>query len=258
MRQVLVDHARHRGRIVPGGGTLPASTDEPPRSRLPWTGLRARAEHSRWAALGGLAGALLLVGAVYLPLNLLADARGVTVFDPARLFVLGGRTLDERIPYLPWTLVLYYGAYAVLFATPVLAYPRSPAGARALFRLYGSLVLAALVAGTVFLLCPAEMTLRAGAEEPGTTLFGRAHLLLRRIDLPFNTWPSLHVALPCLILLVARRWLPRTRALLLWTLWAAVALSTLTVKQHYLWDVLTGALLGYGVWRWRWRPAEGG
>jgi hypothetical protein len=34
----------------------------------------------------------------------------------------------------------------------------------------------------------------------------------------------------------------------LWILWTALAFSTLTTKQHFLWDALTGFALGLAGW----------
>ena len=192
---------------------------------------------------------MALVGAVYLPVNLWAEHRGVTVLDPARLLTLGGPSLDARIPFLPWT-ILPYASYLLVFAVPALVYPRGAAGARAVFRLCDGLVLTGLLACAVFLLAPAEMALRAGAEPPPAgTFLGAATRALRSIDPPYNTWPSLHVALPCLTVLAVRGWVGRPARAFLWTFWVVVSISTLTVKQHYLWDVLTGGLLGWAVWR---------
>ncbi len=80
------------------------------------------------------------------------------------------------------------------------------------------------------------------------------------LDPPFNTWPSLHVAFSGLVTLVVARWLERRRSVvLLWVCWAAISISTLTVKQHFIWDVITGTLLALAYWQWKLRrPAIGG
>jgi membrane-associated phospholipid phosphatase len=41
----------------------------------------------------------------------------------------------------------------------------------------------------------------------------------------------------------------------LWILWTTLALSALTTKQHFLWDVLTGFALGLTAWWFGLRPA---
>lgn len=216
------------------------------RSGFGWFGLRRRAVDSRLAAAAGLLLTFFVLGLAYGPVNLVSEARGITVFDPAQLFVFGGRSLDSRVPYLPWTLLVYL-AYNLFFLVPLVTYPKTEAGARELFRLYGALVLVVLAACVVFVVSPAEMTLRA--EHPGdATFFERMNQALRGVDPPFNTWPSLHVALPCLTLLAVARWVRKRWLVLLWPFWVVVSLSTLTVKQHFVWDVVTGALLGLTGW----------
>jgi hypothetical protein len=201
------------------------------------------------AALIGLAMTFGVMAAAYSGVNLLAAARGVTVFDPAQLFVVGGESLDSRIPYLPWTISVYMCLWGFYFL-PVLTYPMTASGAEELFRLYFGLIVVTLTACVVFIVCPAEMTLRADVAWSGeSTFWDRQHQMIRVLDKPFNTWPCLHVAQPTLIVLMVSRWMGRrvwTAAL--WAACAALAISTLTVKQHFIWDVLTGSLLALAYW----------
>lgn len=225
-----------------------------PTFAFKWFGLPLKAKDSRWAALGGLLLAALVLAIFYGATNQLAEARGVSVFDPSQLFVVAGRSLDSRVPYLPWTLVIYatlWWSYLV----PVLVYPKTESGARELFQLYSGLVAVTVVAALAFLLCPTEISLRAEAAPAVRTAFHDLNLLMRAVDQPYNTWPCLHVAQPALMVLVLTRWLRKPHwTLLLWTWWVVVGISTLTVKQHFIWDILTGALLGLGYCFWKLRP----
>ena len=232
------------------------STSGNRQSVFSWFELPTLAEYSRGAALGGAVLTLIITTGCYFLVNVLSAVRGVTVFDPEQLFVVGGRSLDSRIPYLPWTLFIYRW-YAWFFLLPVLTYPKTESGARELSKLYRGLVMITLTACVVFILCPAEMTLRAAADHQGGSKFlHQMTLLMYKVDPPFNTWPSMHVALPGLITLVVARWLGRRRwTVLLWVCWAATSISTLTVKQHFIWDVITGALLALAYWQWKLRKA---
>lgn len=212
-------------------------------------------------ALVGALLALLFIGVCYKLVNVLATVRGVTVFDPEELFVVGGRSLDSRIPYLPWTFVIYECGFLLIFLLPAFTYPKTESGALELSRLYSGLFKITLAACVVFILCPAELTLRVVTDDQGGSKSLHEGLLaLLNLDLPFNTWPSLHVALTGLVTLVVARWLERRRSVvLLWVCWAAISISTLTVKQHFIWDVITGALLALAYWQWKLRkPAIGG
>lgn len=63
-------------------------------------------------------------------------------------------------------------------------------------------------------------------------------------DKPGNTFPSLHVATTVLGALRLRH----RRGGALWLLWAAlISVSTLTVKQHFLVDVLGGLAVAFAV-----------
>jgi membrane-associated phospholipid phosphatase len=65
---------------------------------------------------------------------------------------------------------------------------------------------------------------------------------LRTFDTPSSCLPSLHVAISVVSALLVFRERPRlSLALLAWA--AAIAVSTLTTKQHYAVDVVSGAAL---------------
>jgi membrane-associated phospholipid phosphatase len=96
-------------------------------------------------------------------------------------------------------------------------------------------------------------------EGAGGALASIARLAeLRESDAPDNCLPSLHVALATsLALLLREPERPRlVRALA--PVWAVlVSLSTLTVKQHYVVDVLGGAVVGLAAWALARRAARG-
>lgn len=73
--------------------------------------------------------------------------------------------------------------------------------------------------------------------------------LLHTTDTPSNCFPSLHVA--ACFFLSACLWRMRSKRIgLIFFVWsAAITVSTLTTKQHYVLDILTGALLA-GIFAW--------
>lgn len=146
---------------------------------------------------------------------------------------------------------MIYKWYGIFFWLPVIFYPKTVAGVRELFGLYTGMISLALICCTLFLLFPVEMTLRVEAlPEGGSAFFHEVNRGIHRIDRPFNTWPSMHVALPGLATLVIGGWLKGGLGkALLYGSWIAMSISTLTTKQHFLWDVLTGGLLAGIYWR---------
>jgi membrane-associated phospholipid phosphatase len=146
-----------------------------------------------------------------------------------------GAELD--MPFVPAAVLGYLSIYC-LFAMPVFVLRTS----RELCALAAMLVVVILCAGIGFLLVPAE------AAFPPAGEMGRWAPLVRfakTVALTNNFIPSLHVALSvALVVVFARRAGPLGKALL--TLWGSViALSTPLLHQHYLLDVVTGAVLGW-------------
>ena len=225
----------------------PADTiTRPARKLLP--GLRPA--KSRMVALCVALATVAVLVFVYNIVNEFSAYRGVTIFDPERLFVFGGQSLDSRIPYLPWTLYIYI-SLLLLYFLPVVTYPKTESGARALLELYGGLVVVTLAACLIYVVSPAEISREAVKEHIGTSQMHSGVLALQQYP-PFNTWPSLHVAQSGLIFLMVAQWLGRLHwSVLLFLAWVALSISTLTVKEHFVWDVVTGSLLAFAYWHYR-------
>jgi membrane-associated phospholipid phosphatase len=76
------------------------------------------------------------------------------------------------------------------------------------------------------------------------------------MNLDYNLFPSLHVGMATLSATFYSKWSKRPAALFFWLWAAAFAASTLLTRQHYIADVLGGALLGYAIGRPYAVPAE--
>lgn len=78
-------------------------------------------------------------------------------------------------------------------------------------------------------------------------------------DRPYNAFPSTHTSTTVLISLFGQRWYPR-----FWWGWGAfimiVLFSTLFTRQHYLPDLVGGALLAWLAYRFglRWLDGQPG
>jgi hypothetical protein len=239
-----------------------------PRVWRAWDPLWARRD-----ALGGelltLAGLVVLLGVNgfgYPTVARIAAWRGVTVWDPTT-------PLDLWIPALPWTVAIYSTMYLYL-PFGVLSAPRSDAGRRELLLHVQCHVALVGLSYLFFLSFPVEIHLAASmkerlAIEPSwiRALFAGIYA----VDRPWNAWPSLHVSQSLFVVLCLqhwwsadsephRPWTPSERwrrpaSFALWAAWVALALSILTTKQHFVWDGITGVLLGLFVWRALFRPA---
>ena len=147
--------------------------------------------------------------------------------------------LDDAIPFWPWTSWCYLPFYAAVFIIAVAGIRRKQLFNRAVQAVLIVMTLGA--AGHIFV----------GAEYPRPVLHppypDLSHAFLasvQRIDPPGNVFPSLHVAHTTMLALILRA--DRRRlgniTLLMATL---LALSTLTTKQHFLADVVSGYILAF-------------
>lgn len=162
---------------------------------------------------------------------------GLNGAAPARLHLMTG--LDEAIPFLPWTLVVYHSYYVLPLAVVL------GATAEEFVLMYRAALVGVLATFACFLLVPAEFT-RPDWTLAGAT-WGPAFRWLHGVDGPANTFPSLHVEVTVLTWYRARTW-PSAP---LWSAWAGlVVLSTMTTKQHLLADVVGGIVVALAASKW--------
>lgn len=162
-------------------------------------------------------------------------------------FVIGDFTRDRvtHMPELPldraiqvepaWTFV-YLSLYVFIIILPVLVVRQ-----RELFRrgMQGYLTVM-LIAYAGFLLYPTVASIPA--EVPGNGFAAWSLRLIYDIDLPYNCFPSLHVAYSFVAAFTCYR--VHRGVGLAAAAWAAlIGVSTLYTKQHYVVDVITGGLL---------------
>lgn len=223
-----------------------------------WVTLLVESEvaRARWMYILGLA--YLLIG--YLGTNEFA------ALNPLGRPALPIATeLDQALPFTPWTVVFYVMYYPLLL-TPLLFCN----DVRALTRLTMAQASINTVAYFFFVLFPTPIDRPIALPVEGTFHFILD--LLFRADHPYNTFPSLHVAQTCILALFFLRYsaslpslpsLPsylrsRSSGLYLRSPQFAthvaffhsassllVAASAVLIKQHYLADVFSGALLSY-------------
>jgi membrane-associated phospholipid phosphatase len=144
--------------------------------------------------------------------------------------------LDPQIPFLPWTIWLYMPMWIAFFHVVLALIPTW----RSFVRCALSVALASVLAYVIFLWFPSSYP-RPDLVNDGT-LTAQLFSWVRAIDRANNTFPSLHVAIPFTLALSI--WHDNRRAGLLLLAFAVFpALATLTVKQHYVVDVVGGVVL---------------
>jgi membrane-associated phospholipid phosphatase len=156
--------------------------------------------------------------------------------------------LDDAIPFWPWTAWCYLPFYAAIFIMAI-----GGVRHRVLFDRTARSVLLVMFVGA---LCHSFI----GAEFPRPVLHapfpGLSETFMawvQSVDPPGNVFPSLHVAHTTMLALLLRRDRPRLGAVAL-VMATLLALSTMTTKQHFVADVVSGYLLafvgaGFALWR---------
>lgn len=168
---------------------------------------------------------------------------------PVRTLELG--PLDVWIPFIPETAWLYWSDYFLVFISFQLL--RAPGTTAQFVKAFVTLV----AAGTmVHWLYPTVYPRHLYPCPVGLDSITHAALDAFRVaDTPASCLPSLHVAASYLAAFACWPQARRGRWVLLG--WATgIAVATLTVKQHYIVDVLAGVALAGAVWFvfYRWLP----
>jgi membrane-associated phospholipid phosphatase len=191
----------------------------------------------RWAAplprgrsVGWLAAQYAVWLALYMGVNAATAGRSV-----AQPFLPG----EARIPLVPAAYPFYAAVYLEILMPVLLARTRG-----AFFRAQAAIGAASLIAFALFLAAPMAYPRPVIAAPHGLEWMLR---LEWAVDGPRCTFPSLHVATAVLLYLGLRDEAPRWRWPLL-ALAVGVGVSTVLVKQHFVVDVLGGALLAIGCW----------
>ena len=217
---------------------------------------------STWARRGLLGGkwyyiemfilGLLLVAVPYFSVNHLVAAVGHTLWDPEL-------PIDRLIPVIPWMVIPYASLY-ILNPLPIISHPRNDRGRMELLLTLQGISTLTIMSCFFFIFFPAEIDMRDQIpsdimESSGfiASTFKSLHLA----DKPWNAWPSLHITQSLVLVMALTRWLKRDWSELwwskpalavLWINWTLLAISILTTKQHYLWDLGTGLLMGLFWW----------
>ena len=147
--------------------------------------------------------------------------------------------VDAWVPFVPGALVLYVSLWVYVPLAPALLGTR-----RELLQYLVSAILLSAVGFAVFLVWPTTVPRPdAGAAAAPSLLF------LKAVDASGNAFPSLHVAFAVFTAFGMGRILRGLGAgpiarVLNWAWCAAIAYSTVAIRQHVALDVLSGAGLG--------------
>lgn len=150
--------------------------------------------------------------------------------------------LDERIPLVPWTILIYLGCYLFWIVNYVLIGHQEK---EKFYRFVTADLLSRLICGIFFLLVP---TTNVRPALPADSVFTPAMRWLWSVDKPANLFPSIHclVSWLCFVGIRKCREIPRWYRVFSCLAAVAVFISTQTTKQHYLVDVIGAVMIGEG------------
>ena len=141
--------------------------------------------------------------------------------------------LDEEIPYWPWSVGVYLTLHPMYL---IVAFSLPP-------RRYIHVLLGVTVMTMISFICFSVITShypRPAPEAWAHSVWKPVIDILVSVDAPGNTCPSLHVSTSLYL-----SWVLKDRKYGLgWVIWGVLlSLSTLTLKQHYVWDWVGGFIL---------------
>jgi len=147
--------------------------------------------------------------------------------------------LDDAIPFLHWTSWFYLPIYAAIFVICIVGFRSRRLYKRALM----AVLVVAVVGAAGHILIAAEYP-RPVLHPPYGSLSTWFMAFVQSIDPPGNVFPSLHVAQTSTLAFLLHRDRPRLGTVTI-VMAALLALSTLTTKQHFIADVISGYALAF-------------
>ena len=144
---------------------------------------------------------------------------------------------DRKIPFVPVWVLVYFSTYPFVLQPFIVL-----TEARQFYWTLASFILITLTSHVVHAVIPSQVQRVEKLDNLGVS--GWMINMFQRICKPYDNFPSMHMGLS--VPAVGAGYMaggPVAGSLML--VWAVlIALSTLFTKQHYIWDVLTGALGG--------------
>ena len=147
--------------------------------------------------------------------------------------------IDEKIPFVPWTVCIYLGCYLFWIVNYILTARQEK---EEVYRFVCAEVMAKAICLICFLVLP---TTNVRPVIDGNSIWEIIMKMLYEIDSASNLFPSIHclVSWFCVIGIRKQEKIPRGYKLFSVLMALAVCVSTLTTKQHVFVDVIAGVVL---------------
>lgn len=148
-------------------------------------------------------------------------------------------SLDQKIPFVPETLIIYFGCYLFWFVNYILIAKQDK---KSVYQFFAGDFISRCVCLLFFLIYPTT-NIRPVITEGG--FWNSAMSWLYSIDSASNLFPSIHclVSWFCFIGIRGKKGIPLWYQIFSCIMAVLVFISTLTTKQHVLVDIAGGVIL---------------
>ena len=151
---------------------------------------------------------------------------------------------DSKIPLLPWTVVIYNSWVIIIFFVGLFYLLRD----RTLFRRYMlTMILGQLMADITFPFFQTRVPVPYETVFAGEDIWSKLLAITYRVDNPYCGFPSIHVIVCTLsaFFIWKSKEAPAWMKVLVTLYFTAVALTTVTTKQHVVLDIPGGLLYAF-------------
>ncbi len=178
-------------------------------------------------------------------LILIAIVLHVFTYFGTRLFTTGWyhydmtTELDNRIPLVPWTVIIYLGCYIFWAVNYILGCTQDKENAEIF-------MWTEIISKAVCLICYVVIpTTNVRPHIEGTGIFEKMMVWLYSADAADNLFPSIHCLTSwlCVIAVRDQKRIPKSYKFFSVVMAVLVCVSTVTTKQHVIVDVIAGVLL---------------
>lgn len=152
-----------------------------------------------------------------------------------RAFLLTS-SFDDLIPFIKYFIYFYISWYVFIFVVP---YVISLYDKEKFYKYISTAVVSLMIALIIFVLFPTIMTRPLITDTDFTS---KIITLLYQVSSPSKCIPSLHVVFSVMFVLplIKDKKMPRWFKVLTWIFTIGIILSTLFIKQHMIYDVISG------------------
>ncbi|MCI5855957.1 MAG: phosphatase PAP2 family protein [Agathobacter sp.] len=166
-------------------------------------------------------------------------------YNGSRLITTGmhhynlSNAFDDHIPVVPWTVTIYLGCYIFWIVNYIIGCRQEKKTA---YRFLAADFFAKIVCMICFVLFP---TTNTRPDITGMSVWDEVLRFVYRVDAADNLLPSIHCLTSWLCYIAVRRndKIPRWYKNSSLVIAVLICVSTLTTKQHVIWDVAAGVML---------------